>query len=523
MIQWFDCSFSNTNEDAVKNDKENDGGVGTIQAKGLDTIEGLQSVLDHAVQEGILIRPTGQEAYMWAHDKLQSVAYSLIPDNLRPQLHLKLGRLLWKLSQKTAGQENVVDEDEWMVFMAADQMNRFSELEQQQEHSVATENSRILGAELATLCLEAARLSLIKSALYPAYDMLTAGIKHLSNNNNNNNSAASIDEQWTQHYDLCLSLYSIMAEMSVQLGQDEQAMEAVQQVKDHAKCSQDKFRVQMVHLKHITSGQDRNYELGMEVSEEILKEYNVRLPNKMLRGVLKIEMNRTRRRFPGGKIEGILKYPTMTDPKAHNTVKLLNQHAMFATMTLKKQHRYLGWYASSRALSISADVKAVSEETAMAIVSLGMAHGLQGQFKEANQYGELGLKVLERFPQTVGSIHATVMTAVASRIFTYTKPLPNCLELFLDAHGIGLRTGNTEKAGGAILAYAYAYITCGLPLTGHSIQSTGNHPGRFQDCGTIHFESAGSRTGSNDTYGRRHESRRNALLLPWECPLYDQT
>ena len=459
LIQWFDSFF-----DADS--------AGTTCCPGLHQIQmqGLQSVLDNAVQVGILIRPKGQEAYMWAHDKLQSVAYSLIPLHFRPQLHLKLGRLLWKMSQQD------FPDEEWMVFMAADQMNRYSEQEEalkQQPPPECTDpgyqyykkkldqmgdpnspdNPQILGAEVATLCLEAARLSLAKSALYPAYDMLKAGVKHLD-----------VPNKWNLHYDLCLSLYNTIAELSVQLGQSEQAMEAVEQVKKYAKSYQDKFRVQMVHLKCITAGKDRNYNLGLETSTEILREYGVRMPNKLLPGMLLMECKKTRRRLPGGKLEGLLEYPVMTDPKSRNVIKLLTGHAMYALMSQKKRNRNISWFASLKILSMSADQKAVAEETAMAIVSLGMAHGLQGEFKEANEYGELGLKLMERFPQTVGSIHAMVMVAAAAGIFAFTKPLNKCLDIFLEGHHLGLRTGNTEKAGGAILAYAYTYLTCGLPL-----------------------------------------------------------
>jgi predicted ATPase len=116
---------------------------------------GLQNVLDCAVQRGILIRPEGTPTYMWSHDKLQHVSYSLIPESMRPSLHMRLGKLLWKMSAANP-------DEEWMVFMAADQLNRFS------NHT----SSPSLGRETARLNLEAAKLSLSKSALFPAMEML---------------------------------------------------------------------------------------------------------------------------------------------------------------------------------------------------------------------------------------------------------------------------------------------------------------------------------------------------------------
>lgn len=127
---------------------------------------------------GILLKPDNQDAYMWAHDKLQQVSYSLIPDELKSGLHSTLGGLIWRMRSKCHDQE-------WMIFMAADQLNRFSDCQ----------HGKVLGAEVASLCLEAAKLSLSKSALFPAFDMMMAGMNHLA-----------VEGRWTTHYDLTLRL-----------------------------------------------------------------------------------------------------------------------------------------------------------------------------------------------------------------------------------------------------------------------------------------------------------------------------
>ena len=438
LVEWFD-SFDESQ-------------AGMTCSTGLHHIQqqGLHTVLDNAVKVAILIRPKGHDAYMWAHDKLQNVAYSLIPHAKRAKCHLKLGRLLWKMSKE-------YPQEEWMVFMAAEQMNRYSQYSKQQDKTTKTmtgnddDDTEAMGSEVATLCLEAARLSLAKSALYPAYDMLQAGVKHLN-----------VPHKWENHYDLCLSLYSTVAEMSVQLGKQDEASRAVDEVERHARFAEDKFRVQMVHLKVITSGDDRNYELGMELGMDILKTYGVRMPTKLIPGMLMMECNKLRRRLPGGKLEGILELRIMSDVKSRHIMILLSYIGMFALMT-PKTNKNLGWYFAVRGLNLSMD-KGVTEETAMAIVILGGAHRQQGNYKDANECGELGLKLLDRFPQTVGSLHAAVMGMVLGGIFCTTRPLNKCLDLWLEAHHVGLRTGRTEKAGGAILAYALTYITCGLPL-----------------------------------------------------------
>ncbi|KAL7556270.1 hypothetical protein ACA910_006335 [Epithemia clementina (nom. ined.)] len=448
LIRWFEKPFKEESSTWI--------GIACYRSLHQVQLPELQSILDYAVHDaGILMRPNGH-AYMWAHDKLQAVAYSLIPIGSRPPLHLTLGRLLWQMSQEEYPNE------EWMVFMAADQMNRYSLLRkhhhQKHEMDGAT---KALGPEVAPLCLEAARLCLAKSALYPAYDMLNAGIMHLD-----------VPDKWENHYDLCLSFYSTLAEVAVPLGKIERTMEAVEQVKAHARSFHDKFRVQIVHLKLITGGRDRNFELGWKTSIQILKECGVRMPKKLLPGMLAMEYIKLCRRLRGSTIHSLLMLPAAlanNRSPSHDIIKLLSMQSLYATMSQKKRFKHLSWFAALRILCITLDQKIVSEEATIAISFFGMAHADQGQFKEASEYGDLALKLLDRFPQAVGSIHAQVMTAVTSGIFSFTKPFNKCLDLWLEAHSIGLRTGNTEKAGTAIIAYAFTYVTCGLPL--RSLQS----------------------------------------------------
>jgi hypothetical protein len=83
-------------------------------------LRGFKEVLDSAVNFGILSRSDDAEVYTWAHDKLQCVTYSMIPLEQRCKIHATFGELLWKTSR-------IHPEDEWMLYMATDQMNRVSQ------------------------------------------------------------------------------------------------------------------------------------------------------------------------------------------------------------------------------------------------------------------------------------------------------------------------------------------------------------------------------------------------------------
>mmetsp|Transcript_15602 Transcript_15602/g.34082 ORF Transcript_15602/g.34082 Transcript_15602/m.34082 type:complete len:1190 (-) Transcript_15602:37-3606(-) len=427
LCRWFANYYS----------EETDGTICSMTMRQIH-IEGLKKILDSAVQLGILIQ--ADMVYMWAHDKLQSVTYDLIPPEKRPQFHIEMGRLLWAMSKEEE------EAEEWMIFMAAEQMNRYSAYQDK-------EGSEPLGAEVAELCLEAAQLSLSKSALYPAYDMLMASMKHLQ-----------IKEYWKDHYDLSLRLYSTVAELSIQLGKKEDAMSACKQVLENATSHLDKFRVQMVELKSISSGQDRNYKAAYDRSVEILKDYGIKTPTRFISGQMTMECRKLRRLFPGYKLDGVLEMSPMQDGAIErNIMKLLLQLAMYGLQS-QTVNRNNVWYAATRVITLTAE-KGVCEESAMGIGMLAGAVRMEGHYKEANEYAEVALKLIERFPQNVGSVHASVIGMIAGGVYSSTKPVNESLELWLESHHVALRTGVTEKAGGSIQAYAFTYLAVGLPLS----------------------------------------------------------
>lgn len=397
-------------------------------------LQGLQTLLDDAVKRGILIQPEGDDAYMWAHDKLQHVAYSLIPEEFRPILHKGLGKVLWNMSKTHP-------DEEWMVFMAAEQCNRYS----------GNQNGQALGAEVAVLCMEAANLSLSKSALIPAFDMLMASKKHLS-----------IENKWKTHYDLSLKLFSTIAALATQLGKTAEAKEAVEEVEANAKSFEDKFSVQCVAIESISSGADRNYKAGVTKTLEILKEYGVRFPKTLLPGQLFVENQRLRRKFPHGKIEGLSELPRMTDKKSHRIMKLLVQY-LGPFLLLSRGDPNLNTYAGLRGLFLSVE-KGLCEETALAICGVAIFILRTGHMKEADDYATLALKIIEGFPKTIGSLHSQVHTMTAAGIFSITRPLNKAMEMFLDSHHVALKTGATEKAAASVMCYTFTYIVVGLPL-----------------------------------------------------------
>lgn len=144
------------------------------------SVERLHKDLWEAVRAGLIYRST--KAYTFSHDRVQEAAYSMIPEDQRAVLHLKIGTLL----------ADHVPEDrrEELVFEIVNQLNRGA-------HLITSERERERVAELDLLAAQQAKSS---AAYASALNCLAAGRALLS------------ESHWTSNYRLLFAIEFLMAE-----------------------------------------------------------------------------------------------------------------------------------------------------------------------------------------------------------------------------------------------------------------------------------------------------------------------
>jgi predicted ATPase len=150
--------------------------------------------------------------YKFLHDRVQQAAYSLIPDSLQKETHLKIGQLLL--------QNTPIEERKENIFALVNQLNYGANL-------LSLESEKY---ELAELNLIAGQKAKAATAYESAIRYLKVGLSLLT--------ASS----WHQHYELTLALHQEAAEAAFLSGDFEQMEQLAEVVRNKRKRQLDKVK-----------------------------------------------------------------------------------------------------------------------------------------------------------------------------------------------------------------------------------------------------------------------------------------
>lgn len=263
-------------------------------------VERMIELLQLPLKQDMLTKRRKSTTYFFAHERLQQAAYSLLPsdDTKRKEIHWRLGKLMKEKSQQ-------FPDEHWMAYLATDQLNR----------GLIFLHDTSERFELATMNLHIAMMSQEKSAFFPAAGFLRSAIRlifeenvqdplpRLDHNGNGTRSDASSLYKcgrshhckiWKDHYELCLDLFSSLAEMEYLLGHHKSSKVAVDELLRNARTEEDKFRAQVILIESISA--QRDFDAAIETILKILETaYDMKLSGSPMKLQIKAEKNRVNR------------------------------------------------------------------------------------------------------------------------------------------------------------------------------------------------------------------------------------
>ena len=231
-------------------------------------------LLQQPLRQDLLTKRRKSTTYFFAHERLQSAAYALLPVDVkqRKEIHWRLGKLMKEKSEQ-------FEEEHWMAYLATDQLNRGLIFLRDTSEKV----------ELAQMNLQVALMSQEKSAFCPAAEFLRSAIALIFEErvgdpvpkaNSNKATASSArtalyncgrayhKQVWKDHYELCLDLFSSLAEMEYLLGNHRASRQAVDELLENAHNDEDKFRAQIILIESISA--QRDFDAAIETCLKIL-------------------------------------------------------------------------------------------------------------------------------------------------------------------------------------------------------------------------------------------------------------
>ncbi|MGK6310229.1 trifunctional serine/threonine-protein kinase/ATP-binding protein/sensor histidine kinase [Variovorax sp. DT-64] len=271
----------------------NSAGFDVLRVVCQESIEELHDHLWEAVRAGLIFR--SNDAYCFLHDRVQEAAYSLIPQELRAETHLRLGTLL--------AEHTPAERREEAIFEIVNQLNRGS-------HLITSVEER---EKVADLNLVAGRRAKISTAYVSALKYLRAG------------SVLLAEETWESNYSLMFSIESLLAECELLTGDMSTAENRLSRLAERARSRHDYCAATRLRIVLYTNW-DRS-DQGLDVFLEWLRRDGTFWSKRPTREEAMREYARTRTLLGGRQIEELVHLPLMTDPEILDTVDVFSEAA----------------------------------------------------------------------------------------------------------------------------------------------------------------------------------------------------
>ena len=368
-------------------------------------------------------------SYKFLHDRVQQAAYALIAQKERPPIHLRIGQTL--LKQYAPGKS------EDLLFDIVHHLNLARRVKGKWKER----------SHLAELNLKAGRQARAASAFEQALQYFTLGLELLG-------VAA-----WKRHYPLALSLHEAATEMSWLCGRFELMEKLASAVKDNAREDLDLVNVYRYRIQaYTTQGELKK---AMEMGEEILEKLGCQLshlsPDQWQQTLVQIKSS-----LAGKSVADVMRFEPLTKPDAEVLVHILYElHTPYgaAGTTLDD-----GLWQPIAAKRISFLLNYFHPEYSPEFYCLlGFIYCVFTQdFEFGYELARLGIQLTEALD--LKEINCRVSTYFNGTTRFYREPLSASLEPLLEAHKMGIETGDFINAGASAVARCRIAFMCGKEL-----------------------------------------------------------
>ena len=255
-----------------------------------EAAEAVHAALWEAVHAGLVLRE--HSAYKFLHDRIQQAAYTLIPEEHRADVHLRIGRLLLASIPAQSLAEHPFD--------AANQLNR----------GAARLVDRDEKKQVAAINLRAGRKAKASAAFSSASVYLAAGMALLN------------ESDWDSLYELMFSLRLERAECEFLTGNFDTADHLIGELLRRAASKVDQMAAYRLKvLLHTVKSENAQ---AVAAAFKCLRLFGIDIPEHPTREQVQAEYETVWQTLEGRTIESLIDLSLMTDPELQAAMQLLS-------------------------------------------------------------------------------------------------------------------------------------------------------------------------------------------------------
>ena len=323
-----------------------------------ETAEAMHAALWEAVQAGLVFRL--ESAYTFLHDRIQQAAYSLIPEEHRAGVHLRIGRVL--LASMTA--DGLAEH----VFEIVNQLNRGAAL-------ITARDER---EQLAELNLIAGRRAKASTAYASALTYLVAG------------AALLAEDSWERRHELTFALELNRAECEFLTGALAEAEQRLTALSARAATTVERASVTCLRADLYTTLDQGSRAIA--VGLDYLRHLGIDWSPHPTEDEARREYERIWSQLGSRAIERLIDLPLMSDPVSLATLDVLSKMATPALYT--DANLYL--LVICRQVNLSLE-HGNCDASCFAYEWLAMVAGARfGDYRAAYSFGRLGYDLVEQ-------------------------------------------------------------------------------------------------------------------------------
>src|SRR5215831_16320549 len=371
-----------------------------------DSNEEMHGQLWEAARVGLIFR--SEHSYSFLHDRVQEAAYSLIPQELRAEAHLRIGRLL--------AAEIPPDKRQERIFEIVNQLNRGEAL-------ITSRDERERLAELNLIAGERAKAS---TAYASALTYFVTGAGLLG------------EDCWERRHEIAFRLELGRAECEFLTGQSAAAEERLAGLSARAANTVELATVACLRVDVYTT-LDQSAR-AVDVCLDYLRHLGVEWSAHPTEEEVEREYGRIWSHLGNHAIEQLTELPLMSDPGSLATMGVVTK----VLPTIRHTDANLLSLAICKAVNLSLDV-GNADSSCVAYVWLGVVAGARfGNYKAGFRFGQLGYELVER--RGLRPFQVRTYLIFGSNVMPWTKHVRVGHELLLRAYEIANKIGDLTFA-----------------------------------------------------------------------------